>query len=372
MTPKIHCAMALTIIGCGCAVGQTSTTSTTATPAATSTVSLYGVLDISAYEKQLAGERKLKTLQSGAMTTSRWGLSGNENLGGGLRAFFDLSSFIRVDTGAAGRNDADPFFARLSFVGLSSDQWGSIRMGRIPTATFVSEVNFGAFQDSTNLGPYVLHTFQSPGTQPMITGNGLLDSAWSNSISYSLPTIDAVPGLVASVQVAAAEGISGRRIGGGTTYRNDAFGATFTFDNVDHGTLSVGAPSAATATQARPLFAANKIRTYQGGAFYDFKVVRFWAQGNQTTFSSGTASDLRLRTYALSASVPLELSNILAEWAHTTQDRAGLAQITRDTAAIGYDLFLSKRTDLYAVVLHDKVTNLNGGSGWAAGLRHRF
>jgi predicted porin len=370
MNIKTCFAAALAISGCSGALAQASVVPSPAS--ATSTVSLYGLLDVSAYDKQLSGERRLKTLQSGAMTTSRWGISGSEDLGGGLRALFDLSSFIRVDTGAAGRNDTDPFFARLAFVGLTSDRFGSIRMGRIPTATFASEISFGAFQDSTNLGPYVLHTFQSPGTQPMITGNGLLDSAWGNSIAYSLPTIASLPGLVASVQVAAGEGTSGRRIGGGTTYRSDTFGVTFTVDSVDHGTLAVGAPTAATATLARPVYGANKIRTYQGGTYYDFKVVRLWAQANQTTFSSTSASDLRLRTYALSATVPFGASNVIAEWAHTNQDRAGLAHITRETGAVGYDVFLSKRTDVYAVVLHDKVTNLNGGTGLAAGLRHRF
>ena len=245
-------------------------------------------------------------------------------------------------------------------------------MGRIPTATFLSEVNFGAFLDSTNLGPYVLHTFQAPATQPMITGNGFLDSAWSNSISYSLPALSSLPGFAASVQAAAGEGTLGRRIGGGATYRGDTFGATFTFDNVDRGSLSVGAATAAAATAARPVYVANKIRTYQGGAYYDFKVVRLWAQANQTTFSSSTVSDLRLRTYALSATVPLGLSNVIAEWAHTNQDRAGLATLKRDTASVGYDYFLSKRTDIYAVVMHDKVTNIGGGTGLAAGLRHRF
>lgn len=257
-------------------------------------------------------------------------------------------------------------------MGLNSDPFGSIRLGRIPTATFVSAVNFGAFQDSTNLGPCVLHTFQSPGTQPMITRNGLLDSAWGHSISYSLPTIAAVPGLAASVQVAAGEGISARRMGGGTTYRSDALGATFTFDSVDHGMLPVGAPTAASATPARPVYSANRMRTYQGGTFYELGVVRFWAQANQPTFSSAVASDLILRTCALSATVPLGLSNVIAEWAHTNQDCAGVAQTTRDSGAVGYDLFLSKRTDVYAVSLHDKVTNLNAETGLAAGLRHRF
>jgi len=369
MTRQITLAIALAIAGCGSVAAQTSAAPA---PGTISSVSLYGLLDVSAYEKQLSGERKLSTLQSGAMTTSRWGITGTEDLGGGLRAIFDLSSFVRVDTGASGRNDADPFFARLAYVGLSSDQWGSVRMGRIPTASFLSEVNFGAFLDSTNLGPYVLHTFQNPSTQPMITGNGFLDSAWSNSVSYSLPAFSSLPGFSASLQGAAGEGTLGRRIGGGATYRRDAFGASFTFDSVDHGALSVGAPTAASATAAKPVYVANKIRTYQGGAFYDYKVVRLWAQANQTTFSSNTASDLRLRTYALSATVPIGVANVIAEWAHTNEDRSGVPTLERDTQSIGYDYFLSKRTDIYAVVIHDKVTNLDGGTGVAAGLRHRF
>jgi predicted porin len=369
MTYKTLFAAAVAMAHCGHAAAQTSSAPP---PISASSVSLYGLLDVSAYDKQLSGETRLKTLQSGAMTTSRWGITGTEDLGGGLRAIFDLSSFIRVDTGASGRNDTDPFFARLAYVGLASDQFGTVRMGRIPTATFLSEVNFGAFLDSTNLGPYVLQTFQASGTQPMITANGLLDSAWGNSISYSLPALSSLPGFAASVQAAAGEGTLGRRLGGGATYRNDTFGASFTFDSVDHGSLSVGAATPAAATAAKPVYLANKIRTYQGGAFYDFKVVRFWAQANQTTFSSNTLADVRLRTYALSATVPFGVSNVIAEWARTNQDRTGVAPLKRDTGSVGYDYFLSKRTDVYAVVMHDKVTNIAGGSGLAAGIRHRF
>lgn len=141
---------------------------------------------------------------------------------------------------------------------------------------------------------------------------------------------------------------------------------------MDHGSLSVGAATAAVATAAKPLYIANKIRTYQGGAYYDFKVVRLWAQANQTTFSGSTVADLKLRTYALSATVPFGVSNVIAEWAHTNEDRPGLASLKRDTASVGYDYFLSKRTDVYAVAMHDKVTNVRGGTGLAAGLRHRF
>ena len=341
-------------------------------PSAPSSVTLYGILDVAAYDKQLAGESKLKTLQSGSLTTSRFGFTGSENLGGGLRAVFDMSSFIRVDSGDYGRTGADPFWARYSYVGLTSDDYGALRLGRISTATFLSEVFFGAFLDSTTLGPYLLHTFVGSGGQPMLTGNGLLDSAWSNSISYSLPAIKSIPGLTASVQVAASEGTNGRRIGGGLQYRGDVVGATLTFDNVRNGVLAVGAPSAAAATAARPLYTANTVQTYQGGAYYDFKIARVWAQHNQTTFKNATPVEIKLVTSALSATVPFGLSSFIAEWAHTTDHRTGVQNLSRNTESVGYDYFLSKRTDLYAVAIHDKVTNLSSGTGWAAGVRHRF
>ena len=346
-----------------------------ATPSgnAPSSVSMYGVLDVAAYSKQLSGDSRLRTLQSGGMTTSRFGFTGTDDLGGGWRSLFDISGFIRVDTGDSGRSATDPFFGRYAFVGLSSPGLGSIRLGRITTATFLSELSFGAFLDSSNLGPYVLHTFQPSAGQPMITANGLLDSAWSNSMSYTLPAFSSIPGLTASVQVAASEGTAaGRRVGGGVSYRNDSFGASFTFDDVRNGTLSVGAPTAALATSARPQYTANDVRTYQGGAYYDFKVIRLWAQVNQTTSSNATPTRIKLTTSALSATVPIGVGNFLVEWAHTNNARTAFASLERDTQGVGYDHFISKRTDLYAVALRDKVSHLSSGTGLALGIRHRF
>jgi len=342
-------------------------------PAAAQTVSVYGVVDLAAYQKQLSGDPKVRTVQSGGMTTSRLGFSGSEDLGDGLRALFDLSGFIRADTGDSGRNATDPYWARNAFVGLSSPSFGVIRLGRIPTATFLSEISFGAFLDSTNLNPYILHTFQPSGTQPMLTGHGTLDSAWSNSMAYSLPALSSVPGLSASLQLAAAEGgTTGRRAGGGVTYRSERFGATFTFDDVQNGTLAVGAATAAVATGSRPVYAANEVRTYQGGAYYDFQVVRLWAQRAQTTFKNATPAEITLKTTALSATVPAGSGNFIVEWAHTDSNRTGAANVKRETWGLGYDHLLSRRTDLYAVALHDRVSTLSSGTGLALGLRHRF
>jgi predicted porin len=366
-SPTLLCATLMGLV----VLPSLAQTSPQAAPS--SSVSMYGVVDLAAYAKQLSGDAKLKTLQSGGMTTSRLGLAGTEDLGGGLRALFDVSGFIRADTGDSGRNATDPFWARGAFVGLSSAQLGMLRLGRIPSATFVSEINFGAFLDSANLNPYTLHTFQPSGTQPMITGSGALDSAWSNSIAYTLPAFSGLPGLSASVQVAAGEGgTAGRRVGGGVTYRSSPYGLSVTFDNVEKGTLAAGAATAAAATLARPLYTANTVQTRQGGAYVDFKVVKIMAQMAQTTFKNATPTEITLKTTALSATAPVGLGSVLVEWARTDNSRTGVVNLKRETLSVGYDYNLSLRSDLYAVALQDKVSSLARGTGYAVGVRHRF
>jgi predicted porin len=357
-------------LACTPAFAQTVATSSAAQAL---TVSIYGIVDAAAYSKQLSGERKLTSLQSGGMSTSRIGLAGGEDLGDGLRASFDLSGFLRVDTGESGRNAADTFWGRYAYVGLSSPSLGAIRLGRIATAWFQSAASFGAFLDSSVFGPYLLHTYIPSAAQPMITAKGMIDSAWNNSISYSVPAISGIPGLVASLQISAGEGgTAGRRVGSGVTYRSDRWGATFTFDDVSRAAMAVGAPTAAQATPSRPLYTATDARTYQGGAYYDFQVVRLSAQLNRTRFSNHAASEIQLTTSAFSATVPIGRGNLLAERAHTNDDRTGLTTLKRNTVSIGYDYFLSKRTDTYAVATHDKVTNIASGTGWGIGVRHRF
>lgn len=49
-----------------------------------------------------------------------------------------------------------------------------------------------------------------------------------------------------------------------------------------------------------------------------------------------------------------------------------IADSRRTTGAVGYDYFLSKRTDLYAVYLADKLTGFARAGNVALGMRHRF
>ncbi|WP_035513284.1 porin [Paraburkholderia nodosa] len=106
---------------------------------AQSNVTLYGVLD-----EGINYVNNVQTAQSGApngragasqwmmassvMQGTRWGLRGNEDLGGGYKAIFALESGFDVGTGKF--QQGGTFFGRQAWVGLSSNTWGSLTFGR--------------------------------------------------------------------------------------------------------------------------------------------------------------------------------------------------------------------------------------------------
>ena len=92
---------------------------------AQSSVTLYGTIDTGvrnaskAVKDPLTGETGTVTsITDGLHTTNRWGMTGSEDLGGGLKANFKLEGQYSSDTGAGPSGGAT--FARTSKVGLSS------------------------------------------------------------------------------------------------------------------------------------------------------------------------------------------------------------------------------------------------------------
>ena len=100
---------------------------------AQNTVTLYGVLDegvtyVNSARDANGQGHSFVGMQSGVVQGSRWGLKGAEDLGGGLKAIFQLENGFNVNTGRSGQ--AGRLFGRQSFVGLSSNQWGTLTLGR--------------------------------------------------------------------------------------------------------------------------------------------------------------------------------------------------------------------------------------------------
>lgn len=330
---------------------------------AQSSVTLYGIVDASYYSKQLAGETRLNTLSSGVMSTSRWGFRGSEDLGGGLRGLFDVSGFIRVDTGEQGRFPNDPIFSRFAWVGLSSPTAGRVRLGRVTTPGFLMGITTSPFGDSTTLGPYLLHTYLGSGSQPLMTGSGVTDSAWSNSVAYNTPVWG---GFSVSAQVAAGEGTTaGRRYALGGNFVRGAFSVGVVYDQLEAMSLNFSKPPAS--------FLIAEANTLQAAVTYDFKVVKLFAKVGSTKLERTVGTTFQqLDTIALGAVAPLGKGRLMLEGARTEKEQTGVADVTRSTVSFGYGYDLSKRTDLYTAVIADKLTNVKRGTGFTAGVRHNF
>lgn len=110
----------------------------TATAYGQSSVTLYGVADagIEYLNKAPSTSTKgssLVRLTSGNLSTSRWGIRGSEDLGGGLKASFELESGLSIDTGAS--NNGSKLFDRSAIVGLGN-QYGTVWLGRQTTPLY--------------------------------------------------------------------------------------------------------------------------------------------------------------------------------------------------------------------------------------------
>ncbi|HLX01286.1 MAG TPA: porin, partial [Trinickia sp.] len=104
---------------------------------AQSSVTLYGTIDTSLTyvhnaAKNSQGQSQnlwaLGNASDGDLSGTRWGLKGAEDLGGGLKAIFQLENGFNPSTGQLGQGGRE--FGRQAFVGLDSDKFGTFTLGR--------------------------------------------------------------------------------------------------------------------------------------------------------------------------------------------------------------------------------------------------
>ncbi|GAC1325158.1 MAG: porin [Collimonas sp.] len=98
-------------------------------------VTIYGIVDTSIryLSSDNAAGQKNFIVTNGAISNSRLGFKGSEDLGGGLKAIFRLESGFNSDTG--GMASPGVLFNRHSYVGLSGS-FGQITVGRQQTPLF--------------------------------------------------------------------------------------------------------------------------------------------------------------------------------------------------------------------------------------------
>jgi predicted porin len=102
---------------------------------AQSNVALYGIVDvgIEAINHVSPGSGTTWREVSGAAQGSRFGFRGTEDLGGGMKALFQLEGGFEADTGVSGQGGR--LFGRTAFVGLEN-RYGRLMLGRLTTTIY--------------------------------------------------------------------------------------------------------------------------------------------------------------------------------------------------------------------------------------------
>jgi GBP family porin len=153
---------------------------------AQSSVTLYGVADVSV--ESVKGTSTVTRVSSDNLSSSRIGFKGTEDIGGGLRANFNLETNAKFDTGAQGNSAR--FFDRAAWVGVAGGA-GDLRLGRIDTPI-------------GDIAGNVLSAQAYDDLKIVKTRGGDAYRRADNAITYFLPAV--VPGLTASVQYSTAIG----------------------------------------------------------------------------------------------------------------------------------------------------------------------
>lgn len=326
---------------------------------AQSSVSAYGLIDMAAGQFQDAGAGDIKKAQSGGMSTSYIGFAGTEDLGNNIKAKFALESFMLADSGAYGRFAGDVFWARAAWVGLAGD-FGQTSLGRTTNTYFVSTLLFNAFGDSFGYSPAIRQVLTPSSVHPQSLAF-LGDTGWSNSILYSSPNWGGFSFNLQGALGEGAAGATGASYGGNVLYFGGPFAATFAYQHVEHG-VSGFTP----AVQALGFQGQDSI---QVGASYDFTFAKFF--GQYSLQDTDATSDTKYKVWGLGVSVPIGAGKLLAQYGEGTSEFPTFERKSK-TGTIGYDYFLSKRTDLYAIYMNDKFTGLDTGDTFAIGLKHKF
>jgi GBP family porin len=377
---------------------------------AQNSVTLYGVVDLGlAYQNIKPGQaaptidsRSQVGMASGQQAGSRWGIRGVEDLGNGLKANFVYEQGINAQNGSIGVGDG---FARQSTLGLASDSWGAIDLGRrtAPSTAAFSGVDpfaagFGTGALTTTIGT----NFYRLSNMVMYSSPSI--SGFRAMVGYSFDTgLSTTPAAAGSSQFGQAN--KSRAVSVGLRYANGPLLLAATYDNIQANSRSTGAVVrddekfvAASAGYTPP---SSSFKTWALGGTYDLKAVKIhaaYSQGidgilnNSTTIRSvGTGGDTnagsnvifrpgaRTQSWMVGLSAPVGTGNVFASVQQQLPggnlNETAVQTANELSASIGYTYPFSNRTNLYAyysymnnaAMVKDATANTVG-----LGIRHQF
>ncbi len=311
---------------------------TTGAAMAQSNVTLYGRIDTSVGSNKVNGVSTTQ-LFSGNLTSTRWGLRGSEDLGGGLKAIFGLEQGFDSSNGTQAAGSA---FDRMSIVGLSGG-FGTLKLGRHDTS-------FDDIRD-LSISSNLWDSEFTPTKIAYTAGVADYSSRASNQIRYESPSFG-------GFSLGASYGLDeDATVKADTT----AFNLRYKAGNLDVGF----------GYQDQK---ANNRKYSTIGAAYNFGVARLSAGFNRAEIRNGNEAD----GFAIGVNVPMGALDFSVGYAYSKAENTAGATVAKGTAlSAGVTYAMSKRTRLYGAFLDGEVENGAGVNTldrrmYSVGVRHDF
>ena len=396
---------------------------------AQSSVTLYGKLDATVQSatqktagvKTVAGNSGLGVDAAG-LSGSRWGLKGTEDLGGGLKAVFQLESGFSQDSGNLGQGATGALqgllFGRQAFVGVSGG-FGTVSFGRQYSPNDNTMGVYDAQGYATNSAMGYAWNAGSANVPVTITSSAVTaanaPSAFNgfhadigrinNSIYYVTPAMGGfkVEAMYAPGENKTPTGLTaksaGSYLGGSAGYSNGPLGVTLAYESLRTKSGAIAASNRLNAVTGLvvPIVAAaageSKSNDWILAAQYDFGAAKVYGgyhrsnvTGTNATVATLNAATLPGTTIAngtdtgwmLGTAIPFGAMTLQLGYARETTDAAAGALPDGSVRAFAGQLVynLSKRTNLYTDVLFGRSTTAANvttkNTIFGVGMRHDF
>ncbi len=368
---------------------------------AQSSVTVYGVVDAAVeYVNELAsaaptvvngqlvpqtGGSRISMPTTGGLSSSRWGLRGVEELGGGLKAVFVLESGFGLDDGKS--QQGGRLFGRQAYVGLQHP-YGKWTFGRQQNALFEGLANFSPTHYSLLYEPNIF----------LVGLDYRVDNAIKYAGQFGPVTAIAHYSFGAGVPIVGLTPLPGSGAGEtpgnprdnsdwavGLNYFAHAFGAALVYDEW-RPTVTTGQPGKSRKAAAALSYTMGQVKVMAG---YRWQKIDF-SNGNTLVRDDYWWAGAN---YQVTPAVELTLGYAYANIKQTSLGASAPADNPANPWQVNFmaDYNLSKRTDVYMTTAYVRNAGLNfdtsavgfgqgyfptpgqkGMFGFAAGVRHKF
>jgi len=400
---------------------------------AQSSVTVYGIMDVgfqgvtsrgplSTTQTNVSNTNITRFSGEGAESTSRLGFRGNEDLGGGMSAFFTAEFALNPTDATLTGNTGNGLANRQTFVGVGKKGIGQAAIGTQYTPVHLAVGRTDPGQQNNMIGSVIYTTNASQGSGQTATSYTV---RYNNALTLQTDRIAGaqVYGIYVnnnansntSAEVGAASAVrTGPSVttaatanwsqtnnaawGLGLNYVWNKLNADLAYNTSKNTSWTNGAQTAAanpaTASATALNFPANVLGTSVGmaqtyaGATYDFGILKAYAQYINSKTTSNLNSNIYLGRTAQQIGVRSYITPTIEAWASGGTGRYTSGILNSFTATsnatqnftayqLGSNYWLSKRTNLYAIfgATQSSSSSINmseGGSSYGVGVRHTF